>query len=78
MWMRCGKPKIVGMRDVNVFSYTNKYANHWCGWLRHVMEGRIMGGYKKKKVLALADRYATPSDKYEWQVYWKDLGALLK
>jgi len=37
-----------------------------------------MGGYKKKKVLALADRYATPSDKYEWQVYWKDLGALLK
>lgn len=29
------------------------------------------------KVLELADKYAKPEDRYEWRIYWKDLGEVL-
>lgn len=40
----------------------------------------MLAGYKKKKkVLDVAKEYASmPNDQYEWRVYWKDMGDLLK
>lgn len=39
------------------------------------------GGYKKKKVLKLTDKYVSeklPQDHYEWRIYWRDMGEVLK
>lgn len=39
------------------------------------------GGYKKKKILKLANNYVAerlPQDHYEWRIYWRDMGQLLK
>lgn len=44
--------------------------------VRYYMEGRIMGGYKKKKVLDVANRYVSAPQ--EWRAYHRDMGALLK
>jgi len=29
------------------------------------------------KVLEIAGKYAKPEDKYEWRLYWRDLGEVL-
>jgi len=31
-----------------------------------------------KQVLEMADSYAKPEDQYEWRIYWRDLGKVLK
>lgn len=31
-----------------------------------------------KKVLELADKYARPEDRYEWRLYWYQLGDVLR
>jgi len=36
-----------------------------------------MGGYKKKKVLEMANAYVTKPD-YSWKNYYAELGELLK
>lgn len=42
----------------------------------------MLAGYKKKKkILDVTRDYVSdrlPQDHYEWRVYWKDLGELLK
>lgn len=39
----------------------------------------MFGGGKKKKILKMAQEYvAAPRDEYEWRIYWRDMGKLLK
>jgi hypothetical protein len=50
-------------------------------WRRPRLNGL---GYRKEssmcdnsKVLEIAGKYAKPEDKYEWRLYWRDLGEVL-
>jgi hypothetical protein len=37
----------------------------------------LLGGYKKKKILKLAKEYAASRD-FDWTLYYRDMGKLLK